>query len=130
MDANAHVGLSYDRNAKGWFPTESEHIGKEQPEQENKMGAVFHQFLRDVGMVALNTFEKSGKTFHSQSSDAQTRIDFACVPLEAWKAKRFSPPYVDHELGDLAQYVISKLRLDHAPLAFRAFLELEFVTKK
>jgi hypothetical protein len=130
LDSNGHVGMTWDKTMKGWYPGSSPSIGTAEPERENVMGKVFRKFLEDVEFAAANTFVGAGKTYASQSSDARTRIDMVCLPVSAFMAGRASPPYVDNKLGDRAQYLVSRYRLDHAPVALHIRIKLEFLEKK
>ena len=45
IDANGHAGMKCSRDTRSWILTDSESIGKENAEKENKMGTVVHSCL-------------------------------------------------------------------------------------
>ena len=78
-------------------------------------------------MVAANTADETGRTYYSQSSGPETRIDYLCVPSAVLSSSRLSRTFILENLGDTVQYIISRFRVDHFPLGVRMNIILEHI---
>ena len=64
IDANGHVGKEFRRDSRERVFKNSDSIGTEDAEKENRMGSVFRRFLEDLGFCCVNSFFQAGKTFY------------------------------------------------------------------
>jgi hypothetical protein len=129
LDANGHVGLEYRWESKVWVTGGSGVVGEAEAEKENQQGKLLREFCENSRLSIINSFHQAGKTYYSQASWAQARVDYLLVPSGVFADGKCGATKVNTKLGNQLQYIISKYRVDHFPVGMRINILLAYLEK-